>query len=1199
MKRKHFINYKIVLNTTAAFLLLALNAAHAEPGNLAQQPLFLGSNVQPNIFFGVDDSGSMGAAVIVNNGAAHTEGFASIPPENRFDSPLYYTGEADNFGTTDELIQLNDFDTPRRRRLTCVGYNALAYDPNTEYTPWRGEDSAGNPYTNATLTAARTNPYNPGTTLDISNFVFFEWNDADADGEYDGPAETDPQAAAGAGDECGDVSSTNNGTRASAIPDTGTMARPYHTKTNFANWFVYYRLREFTAKKAVTELVFQSNHRMGLGTLHDNNNVGTPVKDMEVTANKDDLLDAVSQIHGGGSTPTRGMYENIGRYFDKADTGTLDSGNADLGITNSSPILPDAQGGSCQQNFAVVVSDGFWRNETISVGNDDNNSGPTTSTWDGGSHSDSWSNTLADIAMRYYEKDLATGLDPEVKTVPNVDENPEQHLVGFMVAFGIDGNLTDADVPTEATRDDPFTTPGWPEPIQNEPSTIDDMRHAAWNSRGEFLSAKKPDDLINKLTAALSAIDSRAGTAAAVNFNSNELDTGSQLYLTQFNTEDWSGDMLAFDIETSGPNIGDVITPEAWAVSTSLDARTNASVISNRVIYTHDGTDGKTLLWASLTNAQKDDFRTNPDGTLEASPFTVAQKRLDYFRGDRSEETGVSGATLNFRARGSRMGDVVHSGPAFVGKPSEPFLDIDPFGVDGKRYSQFKAAQNGRKNVVYVGANDGMLHAFDVTSAGAGAEIMAYVPSTLFSSGVAESGLHYLSDPAYVHRYYVDSTVNTGDAFILTSAGGGIGSRNWKTVLVGGLRGGGKGVFALDVTNPSFSNSDTDAASHALWEFNETDIINSGSGLSELGFTFSKPKIALMNNGKWAAIFGNGYNSAHGEASLLILYLEGGLDGTWTAGTDYEVIRTGVGNAGTPNGLGQVTLVDLDGDIVVDYIYAGDIRGNLWAFDVQGTSGWGVAHGAGNPLFTATDAVPQTTGTLQQITVKAAITRTETTTTTNTPNVLVIFGTGQYLTTADPTNTDDQSLYAVWDAGQGNLDKDNLVEQTLTNPTTATTSGLRTMSDNTVTYNDSGAASGVYGWYFDLPEAGERLNIDPIILGDQVLFGSIIPDTDPCDAGGSGWIMVLDTQNGGEPTGGGIDVDADGDFDADDQLSGAFVAGVRLGDGLLVGLGILGSTVYASHSGGGAGAGSINSDTKVGPRPTADVGRLSWKELVQ
>lgn len=1183
MKQRLLLKCKYASVTAISLFVLLIGSAQAEPGTLAQQPLFLGSNVQPNIFFGVDDSGSMGAAVIVNNGAISSEGFASIPPENRFFSPLYYAdGEPANWVGTVGLIQLGDFNTPRRRRLTCVGYNTLAYDPETQYTPWRGVDSAGNPYGNATLTAARTNPYNPGTTLNISNFVFFEWNDADGDGLYDGPAATDPQAAAGAGDECGDVSNTNNGTRASAIvPDP---MRPFHSQTNFANWFVYYRTRQFTAQRAASELVYQSNYRMGLGTLHNNNGVGTPVADMEVTANKNSLLSSISQIRGSGSTPTRGMYQNIGRYFDKADTGSLTSGNANLGITNSSPILPANQGGSCQQNFAIVLSDGFWRNETISVGNEDDD-GPTTSTWDGGSHADPWSNTLGDVAMRYYEKDLATGLPDEVKVIPGVDENTAQHLVGFTVAFGIDGTLT-ANPPN---RTDPFT---WPQPFENQPSSIDDLRHAAWNSRGEFLSAKKPQDLIDRLTDALSAIDSRQGTAAAVNFNSNELDTGTQLFLTQFNTEDWSGDMLAFDLNMDGT----IATPEAWAAATSLDARTDASVKTSRVIYTYDGTDGKRMLWSNLTNAQKDDFRTNPDSTLEASPFTVAQKRLDYFRGDRSEEIGVSGATLNFRARGSRMGDVVHSGPTFVEKPSEPFLDVNPFGVDGNRYSQFKAAQASRKGVVYVGGNDGMLHAFDTSASGA--EIMAYVPSALYSSGTAENGLHYLSDPDYVHRYYVDSSVNVGDAFIYTTSGG-LGSRDWTTVLVGGLRGGGKGMYALDVTTPSFGYGDeTGAEQTVLWEFNESDIINSGSGLSELGFTFSKPKISLMNNGKWAVIFGNGYNSAHGEASLIILYIEEGLDGTWST-SDYEIIRTGVGNATTPNGLGQVTLVDLDGDIVVDYIYAGDIRGNLWAFDVQGTSGWGVAHGAGTPLFTATDDVPQTAGTLQQITVKAAITRTETTVPGNLPNVLVIFGTGQYITSADPTNIDDQSLYGVWDAGQGNLDKDNLVEQSLLNEATAESTGLRVMSDNSVTYADTGTSSGVYGWYFDLPVDGERLNIDPVVLGEQVLFGTIIPDSDPCDAGGSGWIMVLDTQNGGEPTGGGIDVNADGTFDAADQVSNKFVAGVKLGDGLLVGLGILGNTIYASHSGGGAGAGSINADTKVGPRPTSNVGRLSWKELVQ
>ena len=166
-------------------------------------------------------------------------------------------------------------------------------------------------------------------------------------------------------------------------------------------------------------------------------------------------------------------------------------------------------------------------------------------------------------------------------------------------------------------------------------------------------------------------------------------------------------------------------------------------------------------------------------------------------------------------------------------------LDVDPFGATGKRYSDFKTAQASRKGVLYVGAKDGMLHAFDTTNNGD--EIMAYVPAALFSSGVASEGLHYLSDPNYTHKYYVDLSATVSDAYINTSTGG-LGSPNWTTVLVGGLRGGGQGVFALDVTNPnSFSNTDAAAQNTVLWEF--TDTTPADTSTNDMGFSVSEPRI--------------------------------------------------------------------------------------------------------------------------------------------------------------------------------------------------------------------------------------------------------------------------------------------------------------------------------------------------------------------
>ena len=1155
--------------TAAAFVwVLGIMSLQAAPLDLAKTPLFLGTAVQPNIFFGFDDSGSMQAAVIVNNGAVSDEGFASIPPDNRFASPLYYADSyPSNWDGTHNLIQLSDFNTPRRRRLTCAGYNTLAYNPEIDYTPWRGVDSANNAYADATLTAARINPYNPTPTMNISNFVYFTWTDADNDGQYDGPAATDPEAPAGAGDECGDVSSTANGTRASAIPNVGSESPslPHHNKTNFANWFVYYRQREFTAKRAISELIFESNARMGLGVMNNNTaNTESAVVDMKVATNKDALLRDLSRILGAGSTPTRSMYEDIGRYFDQSDNGGLS-----FSFSNNSPILPAVDGGACQQNFAIVVSDGFWRNETFSVGNEDRD-GPTTSTWDGGSHADDHSDTLADVAMRYYETDLATTLGPEVNTIPGVDENPEQHLVSFMVAFGVDGDIT-ANPPN---RTDPFT---WPDPHDAiDGHRVDDMRHAAWNSRGEFLNAKEPDVLIDELSSALDAISARAGSNTAVTFNSNQLDADSRVFLTEFNSERWSGNVFAFDIIDSGPNAGEIDPTPQWDAASELDA--GGLNINNRAIYTFNGSVGRPFLWGNLTPAQQSDLRTNPDGTT--STVATGTARLNYIRGDRSNE----GVGENFRIRDSRLGDIVHSGPAFVGQPASNYPDSDDFGVPGNRYSKYKSdeAQKSplRKDMVYVGTNGGMLHGFDASD---GSEVMAYIPASIFSTDIAK-GLHYLTDPAYTHDYYVNLSPTIADVYI---------NNDWATILVGGLRNGGRGIFALDITDPSNldNNSDASADNTVLWEY---DAINNSD--PDLGFTFAQPKIVKLNNDKWGVIFGNGYNNTgSGDAVLYILFVEEGING-W-ASSDLVKISVEEPDLVTPNGLSEVAVIDLTGDSVADRVYAGDLKGNVWAFDISSTneSNWQVAHqSAGNPvpLFT--------TETAQPVTVKGAITRVTGTTPDNVPNALVIFGTGQYLANGDPLITDIQSMYGVWDThtdgissnSNYELTKANLVQQTLSE----LASGNRTVTDTDVNYQASPTkGTDKFGWFFELITGGvqgERVVVNPIIRNNLVFFVTLIPETAGCAGGGSGWIMAVDVKNGG--------LSDDGAFNIDGTIDPS-VSGIQFTGGLPAGLAALGDTtkLYVTGTGDNNSISDSVGVTDIIELPTPPLGRFSWQEMVQ
>lgn len=1208
MESKMINQFRNVLSSGVCAFAMLLNAVHAAPGTLSDVPLFLSNSVQPNVFIGLDDSGSMGFSISLNKGTTNPGGEAINTPGNFGEitsSPLFYntdTPVASVFGNANTLIP--PFDTVRKRRVTCVGYNRLAYDPSFPYTPWLGKDSAGVAYGNRTLTTARTNPYDPSSTIDISSYIYFPWTD-DGDGEYDGPASTDANAGSNpATDECGDLSSaspaTSDAIAVSGLPDFPdlTVVPPnYNSKQNYANWYTYFNTRELIAKRALSELITNSSYRVGLGTMHNNaqvGGVGTAISDMTVTTNKDNLLDNLFRNEPDGGTPLRTMADRIGNYFldDSSGNNSLHSG---LGFSTSSPILSQANGGECQQNFALLFSDGFWNGSFSGLGDTDGNSSGTVnnSDWDNGAQADgstNFDNTLADIAMHYYETDLSTQADlvNEPTTTLNDVENKQQHLTTYTVAFGVTGNT--ADVPGTGTNAnyDRTMAYNWPNPLDAEDGDrIDDMAHAAWNGRGKFLGAGDPGELIDSLSDVFANIAELTATAAAVTFNSNELDTGTQVYLTQFNSQNWSGDVLAFDVDPDGS----VNPTEAWAATTQLDA---GAYDPNRVVYTYNGTQGSRLIWASLTTDQIDDFRTQPDGNLETDTgFPAAKARLDHFKGDQTHEaTGP----YNFRARSSRLGDIVQSAPNFVSVPNEPYPDVDPFGADTKRYSDFKAAQASRDGILYVGANDGMLHAFDTTNNGE--EIMAYAPAALFSSGTASEGMHYLSDPNYSHKFYIDLSATVSDAYINTSTGG-LGSPNWTSVLVGGYRSGGKGVFALDVTNPgSFSNTDAAAQNTVLWEF--TDTTPGDATTNDMGFSVSEPKIALMNNGKWAAIFGNGYNSTNGEAVLIILYLEEGIDGTWTVGSDFRLLKTGVGSSGSPNGLGQVTVVDLDNDLVADRIYGGDLQGNLWAFDVSSkTSGdtlWNVAYSA-NPVFTATDRTTPTPITPQPITVKGAITRTETTTTANQPNVLVLLGTGQYLTSADPSNTEDQSMYGVWDANTANLDKSDLQVQTITE--TSTAPFIRTVTDNAVNYASPPTASGgEYGWYIDLSATGERVVVDPVVRGEQIFFATLIPDSQVCNnSGGTGWIMILDAENGGEPTGGGIDFNNDGNFDTDG--SGNYVAGVKITAGIPAGLGFLGGTskLYVTDTS-GAGAGSITA-SEIAALAAANIGRLSWQELIE
>ena len=662
-----------------------------------------------------------------------------------------------------------------------------------------------------------------------------------------------------------------------------------------------------------------------------------------------------------------------------------------------------------------------------------------------------------------------------------------------------------------------------------------------------------------------------------------------QLFQAQFDPTRWSGDLKASELSSNQS------LSQQWSAADLLDSRNLSSAPRN--IVTFDSSKGiffDSAHWDDLTTVQKADLCAigrdwsaadalpptrlpgwssgcylDADGTI-AGDTTLARRLVDYLAGDRGNE---GNGPDEFRPRDSRLGDIVHSTPLFVGKPRARYPD----NIESTPYSTFVSANASRPGTVYVGANDGMLHAFDAET---GNERFAYMPSALFSAE-ERRGLHYLAEQqapnAYAHRFYVDLTPASADVFI---------DDEWRTVLVGGLRAGGRAVFALDITDPAAT-----ATSRPMWEFSHAD----------LGHTFSEIAIGRMNNGRWAAIFGNGYDqgpNGAGTAQLFIVDI--------ASGQLIKKIDTGLGSitnsscavpASDCNGLSSPRVADLDGNGTIVRIWAGDLQGRLWVFNVASaqTTEWGIGHNKA-PLFRACRGNTCTIGNRQPITVRPAIARHPTVQRGETsPNIMVYFGTGQYLTEADNTSTATQSVYGVWDTGDGpaaTLSRSDLVAQTVAQDTINSGGDItevRTLSNHQVDY--SGTPPNEYGWYIDLPALRERVITSPYTLGKVVWFNTFIPDVSDCDANG-GWLMVANQLNGGEPLFAVVDVDGNGVFDTHDMVDGKPVARVKVEGVPSESLFFLDLRITATEETPG-----VLRVEKIQSLPPSIPGRMSWTHL--
>ncbi|MCF7982215.1 MAG: hypothetical protein K9K86_09535 [Pseudomonadales bacterium] len=1181
-------------------LLSGINDGVAASVDIASTPLFLTSTpVQPNIFFLVDDSGSMNWELmrskeaqlawsnLRNGSSSRNLGFNFTP------------------STGAEYLEL------------CAGYNTLAFNPAVNYIPWAGVDNLGNAYADQSITAARINPYDPSSgTTDLTALVsgapygYMPWNDSDNNGKY----------------SIGECSDSNAGgvltiTSSNFVPVSSMSAA---MQSNFANWYSYYRTREFVAKKAISGIVSASSARVGLGTLHNNMGVNTIISDMTSGNNKSDLLKKISQVYSSGSTPLRGSLKNVGEYF---------AGNGGIFSGASSPIVSESDGGECQQNFAVVMTDGYWNGSSPNVGNEDG--GISDSAFDGGAYADNVSDSLADVAMKYFEEDLST-LNNKVSAG---DRNKAQHLVTYTVAFGVNGNLTQNPIDESVPFNDPLNGAGWPLPndgIGNatDPyelkadtlTTIDDLRHAAYNGRGLFLNAGSPDSLINSLGVTFSSIEERISSAASVATNSTTLNDGTVIYQARFSSEDWSGELRVLPISL-GPNDPNtkcnLPLGAACENNPAWDTKSPSSLFAsqaptNRVILTYNPTSSATgkgipFRWPSNINALSDTTLSQEQvnallaGTPIASQQAYGDYLVDYLRGDDVNEGGGNVAGVNFRKRSTKLGDIINSAPIFMGAPNFPYPD-QANGADFEtvKYSTYKVAKANRASVVYVGANDGMLHGFAASGTSKGKELIAYVPSFVYQN------LPELAAPNYSHRYFVDGTPSVGDAFF---------SGAWHTMLVSGANAGGQGIFALDVTNPQ-NFTEANANLLVAWEFGDTNTngsVNDGdpgaTGDPDLGFTYSRPDIIKMNNGQWVAVFGNGYNntladssaSTTGNAALYVVNIKTG------ALIKKISVPTAADSATNPNGLATVTPVDADKDFDVDYIYAGDLRGNLWKFDVSNNQAdkWDVAFHSGSgknavpkPLFTAVS--PQ--GNPQPITARPSVSfqidKGE-------DGFLVYFGTGKYLGASDNTATgqETQTFYGIWDNGVAVASRSELLKQEITLEPQVTVGSdkltLRLTTDNTIDWKVQ------KGWYLDLintdpnvtaDNRGERQITNPVFRDGRIIFTTLLPSSSSCDYGGSSFLMELDAESGSRLPDPPFDLDNDGDFDDSDSYvvkdaSGNIIAvippsGLRY-DGIISTPTIIGCKGNECKQMSNT-SGNVNS---VFENTQGGVGRQSWRQL--
>lgn len=917
----------------------------------------------------------------------------------------------------------------------------------------------------------------------------------------------------------------------------GTACTYSEEMTNFANWYAYYRTRMQMMQSSVG-LAFRDvgeDFRVGFMTIKPNSSESVNFGTFN-TAQKSAWYKKLYSIVGESGTPLRDALAKAGRIYAAKET---------IGGAFTDPIEYE-----CQQNFTLLTTDGFWNgDEGVKVDgstmtNQDKSSETPPPKSEGESVS---SDSLADTAKYYRDTDLRTLAlgncgSPSVCQSPSPSEaNKKQTMVTLTLGLGVDGTLayrTDYKTATSGDyREIVLGSKQWPKPVGDTPTAIDDLWHAAVNGDGTYFSAKDPTELSRSMKDALASIEVKLGAgAAAATSTLNPVSGDNSAYVASYTTGHWTGNLEKRVIDFVSGAISDTTEPgscvEDVVVSTSCDSP--ASIVANglggyscvkpdveevslctgagvtydalaktcsvpvatscvgklrnrvtadsdtRKILMNGGATLEPFTYNNLSPEQKVTFE--PDFlknnltqwiflSEEQQALVTGESLVNYLRGHSGlDENAVDPFNRVYRKRQAVLGDVVNAKPAFIGKPTFSYVDYG--------YDVFKSTHSARAGVVYVAANDGMLHAFDANTL---EEKWAYVPSMVIPN------MWKLADTAYdsKHSYYVDGDPVISD--ICVSGCGGAGA-TWKTILVGGLNAGGRGYYALDITNPA-------ADPVLLWEFDASD--------DDLGYTFGNPVVTKNPDGDWVVLVTSGYNNISDNDAFYALgttkfkpnnlpqFTTGDGKGYLyvldaVTGSKLKKISTGVGSTSKPSGLGKITAYaeDAERNNTVEYVYGGDLLGNLWRFNLEDYSVNKLAQLEG-------DDGPQ------PITTKPEIGLIK-------KKRVIFVGTGKYLEVSDLTNTEQQTLYAIRDDGT-TVNTSGLVQQTM-----AIVDGdkRQSTSNNAVNW-DSG-----YGWYINFPSPGERQHVASSLILGTLLVPTTVPESSACQPSGYGWLSYFDYRTG-------------------------------------------------------------------------------------